>query len=371
MQAFYTGSPDDHAAVEAYLAYTVEQVINSPTLLTGSIKQMIYLGHRVAPESPEPIDMRDTETVNGKDVGLITGVSIAGAVFVLLVALFAVRQRKRSGEEDNLAAQKPVVRDVRTSDMQRPSMLPTKSTETGSTTEVEKIEKQLGRNPPDEEVPSNPIALATARTASTAVSLDGSEATDASTIVAKVVESKDEDEEAIKNMSEAVKRALAPNQVDELPPKPPSASSSKTKSVIASSKPLKQRRRKKKKRKKQAIIRTNSREKIAGMETISEVEEEAEDKDDGSEYSYYSTSDSEPGSRDPSPSRSRGSSRDVSPSQSPRVSPVRRREEIDTSEGATKPTAATSGKLGSPDATPTKETIGGEIAKDPSSSLRL
>jgi hypothetical protein len=379
MQAFYTGSPDDHAAVEAYLAYNVEQVINSPTLLTGSIKQMVFLGHRVAPESPGPIEERDTETVNGQDVGLITGVSIAGAVIVLLVAMFAVRRKKRKREESSSLVQKSVVRDAGNSDMQRPTMVPTKSTETGSTTEVERIEKQLGRNPPDNEVPSNPIALATARTASTAVSLDGSEATEASTIVKKVTESKD-DEEDIKKMSEAVQRALAPmgNQVDELPPKPPSAPTSKTKPISSSSKPLKQRRRKKKKKKKQAIARTNSREKIAGMETISEVEEEAEDKDDGSEYSYYSTSDSEPGSRDPSPSRSRGSSRDASPSQSPRVSPARRREEIDTSEGATKPTAAptsgvllNSGMLGSPDAAPTKETISGEKPKDPSGSRWL
>jgi hypothetical protein len=64
------------------------------------------------------------------------------------------------------------------------------------------------------------------------------------------------------------------------------------------------------------------------METIAEgIEEETSDNksgdDDDSEYSWYSTSDSEPGSRDPSPARSREESPCRSLSSSQEESPPR------------------------------------------------
>jgi hypothetical protein len=92
--------------------------------------------------------------------------------------------------------------------------------------------------------------------------------------------------------------------------------------LVAVAKPPKsQRRRKKKKKKVATIIRSNSRENIKEMETITEVEEETsgdnndlhDASDDDEDGSWCSTSDSDPGSRDPSPARS---SRDPSPARS-------------------------------------------------------
>jgi len=113
------------------------------------------------------------------------------------------------------------------------------------------------------------------------------------------------------------------------PPMPPTARLAKPHAAVpVVSKSLKKRRKRKKIKKTKSLKRTNSREKIDGMDTIAEGEEENSGDNNGSdndsEYSWYSTdeNDSEPGSRDPSPNRSR----EVSPVPSREASPARSRE---------------------------------------------
>lgn len=382
MSATFVGSDGDRAAVEAFLAYHIEKVINSSKIREGNVKDAIFLGTRVLPE-PTPVGQqqqppsdtpgggggasilggtRDTssDNNNGSVAALASSLSVAAVVTMLVLYLAVARRRGRKQQSERLAVQSAsgrgdkqvlVVNSSRggKGDGPQPEVIAAATTrslesksgdfnEEGSDNACCGIDIEspvLGRD--DQEVPSSPppqvhrdsnnnniinmtsvYSFATALTAaSTAENTDESQQ---ASLLGDEGSDKAANDVSIE-ITDDVELARAtpppPTVIDILPPKPPTGPSAKKLTVppvAGGSKPLKQRRRRKKK-KKATMVRSNSRENINEMETITEGEEDAsndKDDEDGSEYSWCSTSDSDPGSnpgsRDPSPARSREAS---------------------------------------------------------------
>jgi hypothetical protein len=347
MEATYIGTDEDRQAVTSYLSYYLRQVINGPDILIETFKQGFFLGSRPIAPLNHLVNVQDNGSSRGVTngnhsyVALASSLSAAGVV-ALVVVYFITRRRRKN--EDHSAADTPgngkqevVARTLDQVEMQ-PTMVPTKSSEvspkSGSekTIDIEKdlekgsvnVDRGMGyhRTGPvdlDLEVPSTGAAVVSGALALGTVTSILTATTAATT--QDGTDRGDLDDDATEVASNVIP-STPPAVIDvSLPPKPPANPSSKPPVPVPASKALKPKRRRKKKKKNAVPLkRSNSREKIAGMETINEGEEEtsgdnAGSDGEGSEYSWYSTSDSEPGSRDPSPARSRGS-REPSPARS-------------------------------------------------------
>jgi hypothetical protein len=346
MKAVFVGSESDRAAVETFLAVHVAAVVNNSSDFLGiGVNETVFVGSRVIP-SPAPIVDEsvsrgvDDSSSNEYSVALASSLSVA-AVFLMFVLYFALARRRRSrldndeeAEGTNMEKEVVIGADVR-NDVLPPAVqcTPTKSIDSKSNSSEEKsdearcgnieLSNRLGREviDPTSAGTTSPYpitaayALTNIRTASTVVSTDESE-----------MNTPDDDESgSITTVASESKIVVAtsepPSMTDTLPPKHPTGPSSKLSVPPTSAAKLpKGRRRRKKKKKKPTIVRSNSRENINEMETITEGEEETsgDNQNEASdEGSWCSTSDSEPGSRDPSPARSsRNSSREPSPARS-------------------------------------------------------
>ena len=363
MTANYVGSPDDRGAVIEYLLANVQNVVNAAGSKIGRVKDAYFVESRVRPSSAPKTVATDSAS-NNSFVALASSLACAAVVTMLVFYFVAARRRRKSKSDSptNTMASKDFVVMGRDSNM---NSVPTATT-TSVTTFAEKSGDFVHENE-DAEVPSClssieppvstscvpsieppvsidavstpitvPISLVAGRTAST-TPMDDSESDNENPPPDQFEEELKRtlnippNDDEFKNVGTSSCGENGPTVMVDIskPPKPPTAPSNKPPVPMPVSKPLKKRRKLKKKKKTSAAVR--SREIVAGMETIAEgIEEEtsANDKsgagDDDSEYSWYSTSDSEPGSRDPSPARSRdaspsrsfSSSRDESPSRS-------------------------------------------------------
>lgn len=351
MKTTFAGTEADRPAVEAFLAYYIQNVIDSRSIRVGKVEKAIFLGSRILPEpAPAVAEPRMVDNSSNSIVPLATGVSAAAIVAMFLLYFAIARRRRRKSDEGRaIVSDKRVVFGGDGDDKQPPLVavaatksLDTKSGSAGGSTGEDEEKSDAARCVPltesnrlgpetassaDENLPSpsHPLSsaysLGTARTASSTVadSVDSHQSFE------------DDDTEKATNVHSdgGVTDSAPPNVVDILPPKPPKGKPSKPPAApvavsrtpilpVVALKSLTQ-RRKKKKKKKPKIVRSNSRENVNEMETITEGEEETSgdnrDGDDGSEYSWCSTDDSDPGSREPSPARSRGS-REPSPARS-------------------------------------------------------
>jgi hypothetical protein len=249
MTARYTG--DDTQAVEKYLLYHIRSEMDSQSVLVRQIHKILFLGDRATYglKEPEPL-------ASGSYLGLAVGLSLsAGLLTMALYAVITRQCRRRRGESGDVCnVSKDGIMDI-------PICI------TGS------------MHSSDTEVPS-----ATEQQAMDLIMDDISDCPS--------------DSPALHPQD----LALDTKMVDMLPPLAPNQSTKPR------SQTMKKRRRKKKKVKKK-LIRTNSRESINEMATITEANEEilsSDDDDTGSEY--YSTDDEDSvgrTSRDPSPARSR------------------------------------------------------------------
>ena len=364
MTANYVGSPDDRGAVIEYLLANVQNVVNAAGSKIGRVKDAYFVESRVRPSSAPKTVATDSAS-NNSFVALASSLACAAVVTMLVFYFVAARRRRKSKSDSptNTMASKDFVVMGRDSNM---NSVPTAATTTSITTFAEKSGDFVHENE-DAEVPSClssieppvstscvpsieppvsidavstpitvPISLVAGRTAST-TPMDDSESDNENPPPDQFEEELKRtlnippNDDEFKNVGTSSCGENGPTVMVDIskPPKPPTAPAYKPPVPMPVSKPLKKRRKLKKKKKTSAAVR--SREIVAGMETIAEgIEEEtsANDKsgagDDDSEYSWYSTSDSEPGSRDPSPARSRdaspsrsfSSSRDESPSRS-------------------------------------------------------
>jgi hypothetical protein len=352
MRATYLGTEADYDAVSAFLSYHIGKVMNSSAIKEGGVEKAVYLGSRYIPAPVIPISSASSREADNSfgttSVALASGLSGA-AIFGMLVIFFLIARRRRQKSSRSEIEPTPAAeaeKQVRISSVEDESNSPpvvvtvTKSLGSGDFDDdasdrarfggdIESAH-HLGQQPPDQEVPSSSTpypmssaySISTARTASITKdsSTDGSQAFDDEQ-TEKVANLKDAEDDAEVPTSPKTLAPAPPPVIDILPPKHPTGPTLKPPNLPTSaSKPI-GKRRKKKKKKKQQLIRSSSRENVVEMETITEGEEETSDNKDeeGSEYSWCSTSDSDPGSnpgsRDPSPARSSGS-REASPARS-------------------------------------------------------
>lgn len=344
MKATFIGDETAMSAVTSYLSYHIEQVINSSKIQQNGIEQALYLGSRYIPvaASPPPLisagSSKEANNSNGSSVALASTFSVL-VVLLVVLAVFAMVRRKRQQPPDKVETIPPL------DDLEKQQVLVTgggndsgavqhppsivtvsKSLASGEFNDessdqamagggfLESVHN-VGQQYDDNEVPSSSppypmssaYSITTARTSSTTKDSSVGESFGLEDdITEKIANVKPMD---VKVVDVEVPSSVPPSVVDILPPKHPAGSSQKppVPSVVGS----KRRKKKKKKKKKLALVRSSSRENVSEMETIAEGEEETSGDmdDDGSEYSWCSTSDSDPGSnpgsRDPSPSRSR------------------------------------------------------------------
>ena len=287
--------------------------------------------------TPFPFEDETQRSSSGSSKGGVIGGTVsAAAILLLAVAAFVFHRRRNRRAHKEANAKHEIIMDIEPTGA--PEQTESEHPDPAKTTVDVENQKDDSADGRDQELPSSdqlsvPIALTALRTLSTTTATDESELPETS--------SKEPLEDEIKTTTNTTTNTTAtatpPSTVEEvkictdppptrekgaspvplvdlLPPKPPTDPSSKAHLVAAMSKPLKVRRKKKKRKKKTKMTRVNSRENIKEMETITEGGEESEGSDeDGSEYSWCSTSDSNASSRQSSPSRSRGGSRDPSP----------------------------------------------------------
>jgi hypothetical protein len=259
MMARYTG--DDTQAVENYLMYHIRTEMDSQSVLVRQIHEILFLGDRAT------YGMQELEPIaSDNNTGLVVGLSLsAGLLTMALYAVFTRRWRRRREESGYVCnVSKDGIMDI-------PICI------SGSTHSIDDKDDS-SFNSQDAEVPS---------TEQSAMDLIMDDISDCPS-----------DSPALHPQDLAINTKM----VDMLPPLAPNQSTKPR------SQTMKKRRRKKKKVKRK-LIRTNSRESINEMATITEANEEvlsSDDDDTGSEY--YSTDDEDSvdrTSRDPSPARSR------------------------------------------------------------------
>jgi hypothetical protein len=266
MMARYTG--DDTQAVENYLLYHIRTEMDSQSVLVRQIHEILFLGDR-ATHGPQDLG----PTASDSYMGLAVGLSLSAGL--LTMALYAVitrrgrRRREESGDVFNIS--KDGIMDI-------PICI------SGSTQSIhDKDDSSL--NSQDAEVPSTEGDKSFTEQQTMDLIMDD-------------ISDCPSDSPALHPQD----LELNTRMVDMLPPLAPNQSTKPR------SQTMKKRRRKKKKVKKK-LVRTNSRESMNEMATISEANEEvlsSDDDDTGSEY--YSTDDEDSvdrTSRDPSPARSR------------------------------------------------------------------
>jgi preprotein translocase subunit YajC len=369
MQATFVGVPEDAPRVKSMLSSTIETVLNGDHILSihSGIADTVYLGSRVIDDPPptSPSSSSPPWTVDPTILG--TSLSVVAVLGIMGVFLLS-RRRKRRNQRSEVIPDLPVKNKVVMTSGNDPEITEqdesslnkannNSATMTTNAAAMRDLERQ------DQEIPSvDPLLLlsiATTRTASETITDTDESLQDNSLNTARTdsplpslldnVHSHQHPHGGNNNGSSnnrssppsvinlqprpkdsngaALIRppptALSPNKKPPLPNKPPTTSSSSPRSSSASaaaaaalSKPLKQQRRKKKRKKKPKMIRVNSRERVAEMETITEAAEEGEgvevgdnndednNNDNDSEYSWYSETDSNASSsRDVSPSR--------------------------------------------------------------------
>lgn len=352
MKASYVGTEDDRTEVEAYLQRNVKQVIETAPDTMSRVEVAYYVGSRFLPSPPPPpvsaappaSDTTKEADVSGSSfVGLASGLA-AGAVVAMLLLYCAVarRRRRRNNEEDPTAAAQKEPQEVADNEVDLQAMQPTmtvsKSVDTRSGEEDADVEA-ASTGDGHVGVPAPSIVLMAGRTGSTAAMGDsgsdgGSQPDPGEDEIKRVVpDTPKEDEFKNVSVTSSNERGKGPTVMVDTnkPPKPPTAPKGKKPPVVPVPvpKPLKQRRKRKKKKKPPSMKRTNSRENIVNMETIAEGENEGSggsndgSDEEGSEYSWYSTDDSDPGSRDPSPARSSREPSPVRSTSSREASPAR------------------------------------------------
>jgi hypothetical protein len=265
MMARYTG--DDTQAVEHYLLYHIRTEMDSQRVLVHQIKEILFLGDRATYGLPES-DPISSHSYTGLTVGLSLS---AGLLALALYAVISRRWRRR--REDS--------RDV--CNITKDGIMEIPNGDTGSTHSSEGKDNS-SLNSQDAEVPSTDgEAYVTEQQAMDLIMDDISDCPS--------------DSPALHPQDLAVNAKM----VDMLPPLAPGQLTKPR------SKTMKKRRRKKKKVKRK-LTRTNSRESINEMATITEANEEVLSSDDDDTSEYYSTDDDDSvdrTSRDPSPARSR------------------------------------------------------------------
>jgi hypothetical protein len=364
MTAEFLGYESDRAAVEVFLAQHVAKVVNNSDFFGAGINQTSFIGSRVIP-SPAPVADATTDEAKSIDgdnspvdvtVAVASTLSVAAVFFMFLIYfVMAKRGPRRTSSRDatnspdaaNDLTSKQVLTagadDGSCENMRQPHNVYTNPTQSsidstsdksddarcGSLDSANRLGREVGATGSTAAVALSilaPYSLSNTRTVSTVVSTDDSEIYIENDDTAKASNVNEAEENVTSTVAVTSNDTHTPVQMtDALPPKHPTGPSSKALLVplVAAAKPHKsQRRRKKKKKKKMAaIVRSNSRENMKEMETITEVEEETsgdnndlrDGSDDDEDGSWCSTSDSDPGSRDPSPARS---SRDPSPARS-------------------------------------------------------
>lgn len=334
MNADYIGGEEHRDSVIKFLSVELDQIMANYTRWTIPGLTEFHLIQEAIPGEDQSGSSSSQSSTNA---GVIGGTVSAGAILLLCVAGFVFHRRRTRRANEQANAKHEIIMDIEptgapdTTESEHPDVA-----KAAATADVEN-QKDPTAGDRDQEVPSSdslpaPAALAALRTLSTATATDDSELLE--------TQSKEPPEDEIKTTTADTSSTITPPpaaaeqvkictdppptretissspvpMVDLLPPKPPTDPSSKAHLVAAMSKPLKVRRKKKKRKKKTKMARVNSRENIKEMETITEGGEESEGSDDdGSEYSWCSTSDSNASSRQSSPSQSRGGSRDASP----------------------------------------------------------
>ena len=259
MMARYTG--DDKQAVENYLLYHIRTEMDSQSVLVRQIHEILFLGDRATYglQELEPI-ASDSYT------GLAVGLSLsAGLLTLALYAVITRRFRRRKAESGDVGnVSKDGIMDI-------PNCI------SGNTRSSDDKDNS-SLNSQDAEVPSTEQE-----------SMD---------LIMDDISDCPSDSPALHPQD----LALNTKMVDMLPPLAPNQSTKPRSQTM-------QKRRRRKKKVKRKLIRTNSRESINEMATITEANEEvlsSDDDDTGSEY--YSTDDEDSvdrPSRDPSPARSR------------------------------------------------------------------
>lgn len=348
MTATYSGTREDRDAVVGYLLTNIENVVNNAGKTIGRVGDAYFVESRVHPASaPKTVASSDS----GSDSVVALASSLAGAAVVTILVFYFVAARRRRKANKNPPTQGLTIGTKEAVFVDRDPVLNSVPTAvTTSTANTVSKSEELLQDHGDLEAPSSgdtaqvtidspsstdavaaPISLMTGRTASTA-NMEDSDSDNENTPAdqyeeeLKRISNVPPKDDEFKNVGTSGTGEVGPTVMVDIskPPKPPTVPSSKPPVPVPVLKPLKKRRRRKKKKKSSTAQR--SRDVVAGMETIAEgIEEETKsgNEDDDSEYSWYSTSDSEPGSRDPSPARSREESPCRSQSGSQAESPPR------------------------------------------------
>ena len=361
MTATYFGTREDRDAVVGFVRTNIENVVNHAGKTIGRVGDAYFVESRVRPASaPKTVASSD----NNSFVALASSLAGAAVVTILLFYFVAARRRRRNANK-NPPARGLTIGTKEAVFVDRDSVLHSAPTAvTTSTANTTAKSEELLHDNMDLEAPSSgdtaqvtidspsstdavaaPISLMTGRTASTA-NMDDSDS-DNENIPAdqyeeelKRIANVPPNDDEFKNVGTSSTGEVGPTVMVDIskPPKPPTVPSNKPHVPVPVSKPLKKRRRRKKKRK--SLSAQRSRDVVTGMETIAEgIEEETKsgNEDDDSEYSWYSTSDSEPGSRDPSPARSREESPCRSQSSTQEESSPPRASVAEKNEGTEKP----------------------------------
>jgi hypothetical protein len=357
MTAGFVGSEADSDAVRSYLYSHIEREIDSAELRVHGINAVTFIGNTTvdstAAGSEKDVSGTGSEQQNSvnRSFTVVASSLAVGCLIILFFAALALRRRQRRLTDSDSV---PAVETRIQSDLDERRCIVSTGSADGTDSAV--VCSPIKDNPEDPTIPQ-PDTQADIDTPPLTLSLSASTALEGSKQLSTTSSAVTAPTTNVNNRTEQTRSLLllatnelynpesevmsvvsdvavsgdeypAPRSLDvgrnaalestafprdisdSMPPKPPTSSKPP---VGPSSKTIKI-NRKKKKKKKQRLIRTNSRENITEMETITEEKDaEHEEKDsDCSEYSCYSTDDdgSQSGSRDASPARSR----DPSPS---------------------------------------------------------
>lgn len=371
MTVRYNGSEVDAEAVENFVLHHIERAMMSETILRNGIEELYYLNRNLDAGAPIVDDTNQETSDSGEpiepnNVAMVS--TLSAGVFLILLAVFVtvaarMSRRKRDSRlgsglqevddmnehsasidvgsddgtkysEHNLHSVSKISNIIEPNVVNDPvadasSLIKAQPTELGSkslvatvaTVPTSSISNLLSPSiVPSHSVQENMLAETTVTVTTEQMAPNNGTLdilADSSFLEENVNNSREfvgsaRKDAELKMLSENPS-SIAPVLPDTLPPKPPGGITTKLPS--SASKTIKV-NRKKKKRKKQNLVRVNSREHMAEMETISEEKDERSDSDEeGSDYSC-STDDSgsRPGSRETSPTRAEPRSRELSPS---------------------------------------------------------
>lgn len=346
MTAYFVGEEDQALAVETWLADHIANVIDGPLVVRNGVEQAAFVGAKLVSPAGAEMDIGDSVDTRNSERSSLLPATLGGGIAVglmlgLVTTLFLLRRRRRNASErSEVIPEIPLDEKV--------VAKPADATQTETDQPDNDIENQptsLSRNTyPDQELPSvdNVAQFVTVPTAPTSSeTVDGSASTPPHDLTEETTILRQSSTDAATPSTDATTTFVDQQLPSEInikpredpsspgstkppipmvpkpppPPSPPSTISSASKPPPAPKRTptpppgtLKKSRRKKKKKKKKlkkaSVVRVNSRENINEMETITEAQEDDESNDDDDEYSWYSASDSNCSSREPSPTRS-------------------------------------------------------------------